>query len=420
LLRNFGTRGGSDAAPVHCERRIFVPIRRAFDFVRKAFSNLATPQRWFKESLGVEESISGVDVSVDSSLGCAEVLACTRLLAESVASLPLHTFVRTQNDKQRDMSHPLYRILHSQPNPYQTSFTWRSQAMGHTLLRGNSYSLIDRDSSGNVTALWPLLPENVTVKTDGGEIRYEYFHLSERRTYDFSQILHLKGFSLNGITGLGLIDLARQSIGLSMVQLQHAAASFKNKARPAIALKSPGKLSQEARNLARESFADNFAGALNTGKAVILDPGWELQTLGFNAEEAQLIQGRQFSVQEIARIFRVSPALIADMSRSTYSNIESEMLSFLIHSLRPWLVNFEQEFSLKLFSGDDKHFSEFDISGIARGDQAARYEAYSKGIAGGFLTVADIRRWENLPFIEGSDVLNRPANLLPAQGTNNE
>jgi HK97 family phage portal protein len=253
-----------------------------------------------------------------------------------------------------------------------------------------------------------------------GNISYEYFHLSDRRVYDFEQVLHLKGFSLNGITGLGLVDLARQSIGLSMVQLQHAASSFKNKARPAFMLKSPTKLSPEARELARTSFADRFAGALNTGKAPILDPGWELQTLGFNAEESQLIQNRQFSVQEIARIFRVSPSLIGDLSRSTYSNIESEMLSFLIHSLRPWLVNFEQEYSLKLFGGDDQHFAEHDVAGIARGDQAARYQAYSQGIAAGFLTVADIRTWENLPFIEGSDVLNRPANLLPAQGTNNE
>jgi HK97 family phage portal protein len=204
-----------------------------------------------------------------------------------------------------------------------------------------------------------------------------------------------------------------------MVQLQHAASSFKNKARPALALKSPQQLNREQRIHAKETFADNFAGALNSGKTVILDPGWELQTVGFNAEEAQLIQSRQFSVQELARVFRVSPALIGDLSRSTYSNIESEMLSFLIHSLRPWLVSLEQEFSLKLFAGDDRHFAEFDISGVARGDMAARYEAYSKGIASGFLTVADIRRWENLPYIEGSDVLNRPANLLP-QGTPNE
>jgi HK97 family phage portal protein len=392
---------------------------RIVEFIKKAFSNLSQPARWFKEAVGIEESLSGVPVTVESSLGCAEVLACTRLLAESVASLPLHTFTRTTNDKQRDTNHPLYRVLHTQPNPYQSSFTWRSQVMGHCLLRGNSYSLIDRDESGRVTALWPLLPENITVETKGGEISYTYFHLSQRQTYTFDQILHLKGFSLNGITGLGLIDLARQSIGLSMVQLAHAASSFKNKARPAIALKSPGKLSQEARNLAKDSFAENFGSALNAGKTVILDPGWELQTLGFNAEEAQLIQNRQFSVQEIARIFRVSPSLIGDLSRSTYSNIESEMLSFLIHSLRPWLVNFEQEFSLKLFNGDDQHFAEFDISGVARGDMAARYEAYSKGIASGFLTVADIRRWENLPFVEGSDVLNRPANLLP-QGTSNE
>jgi HK97 family phage portal protein len=146
-----------------------------------------------------------------------------------------------------------------------------------------------------------------------------------------------------------------------------------------------------------------------------LEGGWELAgTVGFSAEDSQYLQSRQFSVQEIARWFRVSPTMIGDLSRSTYSNSEQEQLSFLQHSLRPWLVNLESEINLKLFPSRTQFFCEFDMAAFQRADQATRYEAYSKGLAAGFLTVADVRNWENLPELPGTDQLLRPANMLPA------
>ncbi len=238
--------------------------------------------------------------------------------------------------------------------------------------------------------------------------------------FPFEDVLHLKGPSLNGITGLSIISLARQGIGLAIAQDQHGAAMFKNKARPGIVLKSPQKLNMEQRRAYTESFSDKLGGALNSGKMFLLESGWDFATVGFSAEDSQFLQSRQFSVQEIARWFRLSPTMIGDLSRSTYSNSEQEQLSFLQHSLRPWLVNFEAEMNLKLFPARTKFFCEFDMAALQRADQATRYEAYSKGLAAGFLSVADVRRWENLPELPGTDQLNRPANMIPASEVPNE
>lgn len=365
--------------------------------------------------MGAQPSYAGPEITPEGSLAVSAVCACVRLLSESVASLPLFVFRRTETSKVKASEYPLYWVLHNSPNDYQTSYTWLAQAMTHVLLHGNAYSAIERDSAGVVKRLWPLQPEYLTVQTTGDAIIYEYYRNAEKHTFGFSDVLHLKGPSLNGVTGLSIIGLAKQGIGLATAQDQHGAAMFRNRARPGVLLKMPGVLTQQQRSTIRESFDANFSGAMNAGKMFLLEAGMELAgTVGFSAEDSQFLQSRQFSVQEIARWFRVSPTMIGDLSRSTYSNSEQEQLSFLQHSLRPWLVNIEAELNLKLFPSRTQFFAEFDMSGFQRADQATRYEAYSKGLTAGFLTVGDVRSWENLPEIAGTNQLMRPANMLPA------
>ncbi|HYD16746.1 MAG TPA: phage portal protein [Candidatus Nanoarchaeia archaeon] len=383
-------------------------FKDAWNYIKKSVSGLATPERWFKESLGIEETAAGVDVTPEGALACSAVAACTRLLSESVASLPLHVFEQADSDKRKAPDHPLYWVLHDRPNDYQTSFMWRQQLMAHVLLHGNSYNVIERDSSGRITALWPLVPQNVVVKVKDGTITYEHFVGSQRELYPFEQVLHIKGPSLNGITGMSIVQIAKQGIGLALAQDNHGAATFKNRARPGLVVKCPHALSDAARANIKDQFAEKFTGALNSGKTIVLENGWDVASVGFSNEDAQYLQSKQFSIQEIARWFRVSPTMIGDLSRSTYSNSEQEQLSFLQHSLRPWLVNIESEINCALFARS-KYFAEFDMSAVARGDLATRYDAYEKGLRARFLTVADVRRWENLPFIAGTD-------MLPADG----
>jgi HK97 family phage portal protein len=382
------------------------------NFFRKGTSGFQNPQPWLKDVLGIRDTYAGVEVTPEGALAVSAVCACMRLLSESVASLPLFTFRHTENGKLKAPEHPVYGILHDQPNDYQTSYTWRAQSMLHVLGWGNAYSVIERDADGAPRKLWPLLPESVAVKTDGGRIEYEYHRGGAKQTFPFEDVLHLRGPSLNGIMGLSVIGLARQGVALAATQDQYGASMFRNRARPGVLLKMPTTPKDPGR--IREDFDNIFAGAMNAGKTVLLYGGLDVVTVGFSAEDAQFLESRQFSVQEIARWFRVSPTMIGDLSRSTYSNSEQEQLSFLQHSLRPWLVNFESEINLKLFPARTQFFCEFDMSALQRADQATRYEAYSKGLTAGFLTVADVRRWENLPEMPGTDTLLRPANMLPA------
>ncbi len=386
------------------------------DYIRKSISTLRNPQPWLRDVFGAEETYAGVDVTPEGAMAVSAVCACTRLLSESVASLPLFVFRHTDNSKAKAPEHPSYGCLHDSPNDYQTSYQWRAQAMMHVLGWGNAYSVIERDSSGAVRKLWPLLPDSVTVKTDNDRITYEYHRGGSKQTFEYSDVLHFRGPSLNGVTGLSIISMARQGIGLAIAQDLHGATLYKNRARPGVVLKAPQRFTEGQRKNFVESFNRDFAGAMNSGKMLLLEGGIEFDTIGFSPEDSQFLQSRQFSVQEIARWFRVSPTMIGDLSRSTYSNSEQEQLAFLQHSLRPWLCNFEAEMNLKLFPARTQFFCEFDMAALQRADQATRYTAYSTGLAAGFLTVADVRRWENLPELPGTDQLNRPANMVPAQG----
>jgi len=385
--------------------------------VRKEQSGLAEPAAWFKDALGLQETWAGVTVTPESSLRIAAVAACTRLYAESVASLPLHVYERTERGKLRADTHPHYAVLHDAPNDYQTSFTWRAQLMAHVLLWGNAYSVIERDSAGRVRALWPLAPERVVIRRDGSGIYYEHYAPGrDIARFRFEDVLHVKCFSLDGVQGVSVISMARQGIGEAHVMARHSATTFKNQVRPGLVMKSSEWLDIDT-VLKWKDWIQKQGEAYNAGKTIALPAGIDLDKIQVSNEDAQFLQSRQFSIQEIARWFRVPAHLIGDPTRLAYSSAEQEMISFQQHTLRPVLVNIESEINFKLFPERTRYFAEFDANGLSRGDQAARYEAYSKGLNAGFLVVNDVRRWENLPELEGGDVPLRPANMLPQGGS---
>jgi HK97 family phage portal protein len=269
--------------------------------------------------------------------------------------------------------------------------------MTHTLLHGNAYSLIDRDDSGRVRALWPLLPANVNVRSNDGRLQYEVWNAGKRETYEPEDVLHVKGPSSDGIRGMSIISMARQGIALDLALTQHGASTFKNGARPGVVIKTPAQLSNEARKQFVQNWSEQFAGALRAGKTALLDGGLDVHTIASSNDDSQFLQSRQFAVQEIARWFRVSPHLIGDPSRLAYASSEVEMLSFLQHSLRPWLINIEAEITRRLLPARTAYFAEFSLDAMQRSDTKSRYESYAIGVDKGFLTVEDIRKWENLP-----------------------
>lgn len=372
-------------------------------FIQK--SGVATPDKWLKGALGVEESWAGVEITGEGALASSTVTACVRLLSESVASLPLHIYRRTGTGKERATDHPLYKLLHDKPNKYQTSYNWRAHMMTSVLLTGNAYSVVERDLQGGIIALWPLDSSRVTIKAEGGELFYETRIGGEPRRYSYGEVLHVRGPSLDGIVGLSVVKLAKQGIGLDLAMSQHGSSYFKNNATPRAYISHPQTLSKKVKDEILNYMTDRFAGAKNAGKLGILEEGMKIETVSFSPEDSQFLQSRQFSVQDVCRWFKVSPHLVGDPSRLAYASSEAEFNAYLVHTLAPWLVNIQSEINCTLLGDDAEHLAEFDPNGMARGSQVERYAAYEKGLGGPnpWLTVADVRAAENLPFLPGTD-----------------
>ena len=389
-------------------------LKEFAQYVRKSAARIFTwPNRYRTAEPGPGWTTAGPHVTPHNSLGCSSVAACVRLLSETIAALPLHVYRDDGKSKTIETGHPIYDLIHSKPNEFQTSFSWVQQAITHCLLHGNFYALIERDSSGQPVGLWPLNPYGVIVEAVDGEVRYRYAYGGVRGDLSFEEVLHFEGLTLDGLVGLSVIQMAREGMGLSIAQETHAASLFRNNARPGLVVQFPQFLTEMQRSAYESSFANKFAGALNSGKAVILEGGMTIAPVGFTSEDAQFLESRQFSVIEIARWFRVPPTMIGDMTRVSYSSSESEMQLFAMHSLVPWCANLEAEMNSKLLPERTQFYVKFDVNSIVRGDQQSRYTSYSQGLTAGFLTVADVRAAEGLPYIAGTEALNRPANMVP-------
>ncbi len=351
---------------------------------------------------------SGVSVTPETAVTCTAVWACVRVLSETVASLPLHVYRRMAKGKERAPEHTLYGILHDAPNPDMSSFTFREALMANALLWGNAYARIER-ARGKVTALVPLMPDRVQPERDqAGKLRYR---LDGGDTFlSPANVLHVPGLGFDGAAGYPPIRAARQAVGLALAAQEFGARFFGNGSRPGGVIESPKQLDDTAVERLRAAWQALHGGPANAHKVAVLEDGVTFKPIAVNPDEAQFLETRQFQVAEVCRVFRVPPHLIADLSRSTYSNIEHQSLEFVVHSVRPWLVRWEAELNRKLFAGTE-YFAEFLVDGLLRGDVRARYQAYAIGRQNGWLSANDIREMENLNPIEGGDEYLTPANL---------
>lgn len=380
------------------------------------------PPGWVS-SLGGWDTSSGVDVSPEDALGLTAVFACIRILAESVASLPLHIYKRLPNGgKARAVEHPMYAVLHNLANAEMTAFEVREVLMGHVGGWGNAYAEIELDRGGRVRGLWPLRPDKMTVSRENMALTYTY-RLPKpdeqgrtQRVFSADRILHIHGLGFDGIQGYSPIQLARQAVGLGLATEEFGARFFGNDARPGMVLQHPGKLGDEAHKRLQKSWQTSHGGLDKSHRVAILEEGLTIKEIGIPPEDAQFLQTRKFQIAEIARLYRIPPHMLADLDRATFSNIEHQSLEFVIHSLRPWLVRWEQAIQHKLFTENERrqYFAEFLVDGLLRGDIKSRYEAYSIGRQNGWLSANDVRELENMNPVDGGDVYLVPLNMIPA------
>lgn len=362
-------------------------------------------------------SESGEHVDERSAMQISTVYACVRLLAESVAGLPLHLYRSDgEGGKVRARDHPLYKVLYRQANPEMTSFSFWEAMMVHMLLYGNAYSQILRDGRNNVVGLYPLMPDRVEVdRKESGELYYIYHAYTDEvpgeknRDVVFSreEIFHIPALSFNGLIGFSPIAMMKNSLGTTIAVEKYGSSFFKNGAQPSGVLLHPGVVKDPQR--IRENWNAVYGGAGNAHKIAVLEENMDYKSISLPPEDSQFLSTREFGVEEICRIFRVPPHMVGDLRRATFSNIEHQAISYVVYTLAPWLNRIEQAIIKDVLLEEEKdiYFPKFNCDGLLRGDRQSRMESYSVGFANGFLSPNDIRRLEDMdpiPDEEGGNI----------------
>ena len=371
-------------------------------------------------------STSGKAVTERSAMQMTAVYSCVRILAEAVAGLPLNLYRYTEDGgKEKAIDHPLYLLLHDEPNPEMSSFVFRETLMTHLLLWGNAYAQIIRNGKGEVIALYPLMPNKMSVDRDSqGQLYYTYQRGTDEAIRDKNQtailrpsdVLHIPGLGFDGLVGYSPIAMAKNAIGMAIACEEYGAKFFANGAAPGGVLEHPGTIKDPQR--VRESWQSTFGGSGNANKIAVLEEGMKYTPIGISPEQAQFLETRKFQINEIARIFRVPPHMVGDLEKSSFSNIEQQSLEFVKYTLEPWVTRWEQTIQRSLLSTGEKsrYFVKFNLEGLLRGDYQSRMNGYATARQNGWMSANDIRELENLdriPAEEGGDLYLINGNMLP-------
>lgn len=385
---------------------------------RSASADDLMSRGWFLRWMGGGgPSDAGVYVNEATAVNSALVMSCVKILAESLATLPLPVYKRMEpRGRERARDHALYTLLHDEPNPYMSSVTYFERVMAHLALWGNSYSRIER-RGGDVVALWPIHPREIEpFLTDRKELRYR-LNGDENNTLPATDVLHIPGLAMDGLKGISPLTMMRQALGIAVAAESYGARFFANDARPSILLKHPAQLSETARGNLRDSWQEMHGGNKRGGVG-ILEEGMDLVEVGMPPKDAQFLESRRYQVQEFARFYRIPPHLLADVERSTSwgSGIEQQNIGFVQFTMRPWLVRIEKEINRKLIPAHERsrYYAEFLVDGLLRGDLQARKEYYATARQWGWMSANDILELENQNPIPNGDVYLQPMNMIEA------
>ena len=306
-----------------------------------------------------------------------------------------------------------------------SSFVFRETLMTHLLLWGNAYTQIIRNGKGVVIALYPLMPNKMSVDRDSqGQLYYRYYRGTDEAIRDKEQlvtlrpsdVLHIPGLGFDGLVGYSPIAMAKNAIGMAIACEEYGAKFFANGAAPGGVLEHPGTIKDPQR--VRESWQSTFGGSGNANKIAVLEEGMKYTPIGISPEQAQFLETRKFQINEIARIFRVPPHMVGDLEKSSFSNIEQQSLEFVKYTLEPWVIRWEQSIQRTLLTQAEKsqYFVKFNLEGLLRGDYQSRMNGYATARQNGWMSANDIRELENLdriPAEEGGDLYLINGNMLP-------
>lgn len=387
---------------------------------KSAAPDWGTLERYIAWAFGGGASSSGIVVNPQTAMQSAAVYSCVKVLSESIAMLPCNVYARGKDGtKTEARNHPLWALLHDQPNDWQTSVEFLEMMVAALCLRGNAYAWINRTKSGRIVELLPLHPDMVRANMETGfQLQYQVTMPDGSFQYmGAGELFHIRGLTLNGWLGISPIAYARESIGLALATEKFGGQLFKNGAKMGGVLEHPGSLSDLAYNRLKDTFDAAYSGE-NAHKTAILEEGMKWSKVSMTADDSQFLDTRKYQRSEIAAIFRVPPHMIGDLERATFSNIEQQSLEFVTFTLMPWLTRIEKAIKRDLFSPSERRdlTVKFNVASLLRGDASARSMYYHNGILDGWMTRNEARAAESeigimLPPLEGLDVPLMPLNM---------
>ena len=348
---------------------------------------------------GYNTQTAGITVTSDTALKHSAYWRATNLISSQTAAFPLGKFKRLRSGDVKEIFDDSVRLVTRKTNRVMRSFIWREAMQANALVNGNGYSFIEKTNDGKPVALKLLDPVNMQPQTDGETVVYKYVD----RVFDSSQVFHIPGLSFDGIKGRAVLDIAAESMGVGLAMQKYSALMFKNGAKQTGVLMHPQQLSTTAREGLRKSFDKKLKG--EEGGTMILDEGMKWIPTGIPPDQAQLLQSKQFSVQEIARWFGVPPHLLFEESRSTFNNISEQGIEFVRYTLTQWVTRWEAELNEKLLLEDEKesYFWKFNMNSLMRGSLKDRMEAYRTGLDLGIYNIDEVRALEDLNQLPGGE-----------------
>jgi len=366
---------------------------------KKKVEERSEPYDKYFNQFALGATVAGVDVNAKTAEGISAVYACVSAISETVASLPLDVYKRSESGREKASAHPLAHLLSFAPNDHQTALEFREMMQRHVLLRGNAYAQIVWNTLGQAVALKPLHPDSVSVmKAGDGSLVYEVTgDKGKTQRLVAEEVLHLRYHSDDGVLGRSPIAIARDTIGLAMAEAKHGSATFQNGTKLSGILQTENNLNAGQISQLSEQWSDKYAGAARAGKTAILPAGVEFKPVSMTLEDAEWIEARRFSVEEVARLFRVPPVLIGDLREANYSNAVELGRYFVTHTLRRHLVMWEQALNRSIISDSNAFYAEHNVEGLLRGDSLNRAQFYQLALSNGWMSIDEVRAKENLP-----------------------
>lgn len=390
----------------------------------------STMQRWLGTPISLTDgefwaayagqgAANGKPVTVDSALQLSTVWACVRLISETISTLPLGFYEKMPDGSRKSATeHPLYELLHNQPNAEMTAVQFWQAVISSMLLWGNAY--IEKARIGKkIVALNFLLPSRISKRRlANGSIEYKYKEPGgKERIISERDLVNIPAFTLDGVNGLTPMSYGGRVFGSAAATEEASSRVFSSGMRAAGIMKMTGNISPEQREALRRNVNQFTAGGQNAGTVMVLENGAEFEAISMNPVDTQMIESKEFAVAELCRWFRVPPSMIGHGGAASNwgTGIEQQMIGFLTFSLRPWLTRVEQAIRKDLLEPAErqKFFASFNIEGLLRADSASRASFYATMTANGIYTSNYCRSLENLPPLDGGDELRVQSNMIP-------